>query len=260
MWRCPPTSGTRPTRRRRGLPVFAFTTADDVTSYDVFDVSRLREGGWLVPACTFPPHRQDLSALRVVYRNGFSADVADLLVEELERLLPQLRRQPHPLTRDKGAATGCHHQRLSFGSRRRRLPTAAEPGEPPHRQREEHRHEGERPPDRRPHVPRLAAGAAEQVAYGGGGVGHRVPPDERAQPARHGVGGGEGVGEEADRPDQYLYRLHRLRLAGDRGQVDADPQHREPEQQEQAHRAQGLSPYFLRAPSRVIAASVTRPP
>ncbi len=92
------------------LPVFAFTTADDVTAYDVFDVSRrLREGGWLVPAYTFPPHREDLSVLRVVCRNGFSADMADLLLEQLERLLPDLRRQPHPRTRDKGAATGFHH-------------------------------------------------------------------------------------------------------------------------------------------------------
>ncbi|MCG8966151.1 MULTISPECIES: glutamate decarboxylase [Streptomyces] len=92
------------------LPVFAFTTADDVSAYDVFDVSRrLREGGWLVPAYTFPPHREDLSVLRVVCRNGFSADMADLLLEDLERLLPDLRRQPHPLTHDKGAATGFHH-------------------------------------------------------------------------------------------------------------------------------------------------------
>ncbi|MFB7931235.1 glutamate decarboxylase [Streptomyces sp. NPDC056039] len=92
------------------LPVFAFTTAPDVTSYDVFDVSRrLRESGWLVPAYTFPPHREDLSVLRVVCRNGFSADLAELLTQDLERLLPELRRQPRPLTRDKGAATGFHH-------------------------------------------------------------------------------------------------------------------------------------------------------
>ncbi|WP_329471773.1 glutamate decarboxylase [Streptomyces sp. NBC_01723] len=92
------------------LPVFAFTTADDVTAYDVFDVSRrLRESGWLVPAYTFPPHREDLSVLRVVCRNGFSTDMADLLLADLERLLPELRRQPHPLNRDKGAATGFHH-------------------------------------------------------------------------------------------------------------------------------------------------------
>jgi len=92
------------------LPVFAFTTAPDVTAYDVFDVSRrLREHGWLVPAYTFPANRQDLSVLRIVCRNGFSTDLAALLVEDLTRVLPDLRRQPHPLTHDKEAATGFHH-------------------------------------------------------------------------------------------------------------------------------------------------------
>ncbi|KUL42649.1 glutamate decarboxylase [Streptomyces regalis] len=92
------------------LPVFAFTTQPDVTAYDVFDVSRrLREKGWLVPAYTFPANREDLSVLRVVCRNGFSSDLAELFVEDLGLLLPELRRQPHPLTQDKGAATGFHH-------------------------------------------------------------------------------------------------------------------------------------------------------
>ncbi|MFF3872417.1 glutamate decarboxylase [Streptomyces sp. NPDC001978] len=92
------------------LPVFAFTTAPDVTSYDVFDLSRrLRESGWLVPAYTFPPNREDLSVLRVVCRNGFSADLAELFIEDMSRLIPELHRQPHPLTRDKQAATGFHH-------------------------------------------------------------------------------------------------------------------------------------------------------
>ncbi|MFB6899242.1 glutamate decarboxylase [Streptomyces hydrogenans] len=92
------------------LPVFAFTTASDVTSFDVFDVSRrLRERGWLVPAYTFPAHREDLSVLRIVCRNGFSADLASLLVEDLHRLLPELRAQSGPLIRDKDAATSFHH-------------------------------------------------------------------------------------------------------------------------------------------------------
>ncbi|MFB7938108.1 glutamate decarboxylase [Streptomyces sp. NPDC056049] len=92
------------------LPVFAFTTTPDVTSYDVFDVSRrLRENGWLVPAYTFPANREDLSVLRIVCRNAFSADLAGLLVEDLNRLLPELRSQPAPLTRDKDAATSFHH-------------------------------------------------------------------------------------------------------------------------------------------------------
>ncbi|MEZ7157338.1 glutamate decarboxylase [Streptomyces sp. MAD19A] len=92
------------------LPVFAFTTAPDVTGFDVFDVARrLRETGWLVPAYTFPANRQDLAVLRVVCRNGFSEDLADLFAEDLTRLLPDLRSQSHPLTRDRNAATGFHH-------------------------------------------------------------------------------------------------------------------------------------------------------
>ncbi|MFC9496120.1 glutamate decarboxylase [Streptomyces sp. NPDC056982] len=92
------------------LPVVTFTTAPDVKAYDVFDVSRrLREFGWLVPAYTFPAHRQDLAVLRLVCRNGFSADLAALFIADLRRLLPELHQQPHPLTRDKEAATAFHH-------------------------------------------------------------------------------------------------------------------------------------------------------
>ncbi|GAA1665296.1 glutamate decarboxylase [Streptomyces yatensis] len=80
------------------LPVFAFTTAEGVGTFDVYDVSRrLRERGWLVPAYTFPPNREDLSVLRVVCRNGFSEDLADLFLNDLESLLPDLRSQPAPL-------------------------------------------------------------------------------------------------------------------------------------------------------------------
>ncbi|MEU6219966.1 glutamate decarboxylase [Streptomyces sp. NPDC047022] len=92
------------------LPVFAFTTAEHVKNFDVFDVSRrLREFGWLVPAYTFPANREDLCVLRVVCRNGFSADLAEMFLEDLGRTLPLLHRQPRPLTHDKQAATSFHH-------------------------------------------------------------------------------------------------------------------------------------------------------
>ncbi|GAA4638524.1 glutamate decarboxylase [Actinoallomurus vinaceus] len=91
------------------LPVLAFTTTDEVTEFDVFDVSRrLREFGWLVPAYTFPADRQDLAVLRVVVRNGFSLDLADRLVEDLESLLPWLRKQPRPMMGPEDG-TSFHH-------------------------------------------------------------------------------------------------------------------------------------------------------
>lgn len=89
------------------LPVFAFTTADDVTRFDVFDVSRrLRERGWLVPAYSFPKNREDLAALRVVVRDG-NIDLMDMLVDDITRLVPELERQIEPL--EKEAKETFHH-------------------------------------------------------------------------------------------------------------------------------------------------------
>jgi glutamate decarboxylase len=79
------------------LPVFAFTTADEVEAFDVYDVSRrLRERGWLVPAYAFPKNREDLNVLRVVVRNG-NVDLMDLLFDDLVRLVPELQAQSGPL-------------------------------------------------------------------------------------------------------------------------------------------------------------------
>jgi glutamate decarboxylase len=90
------------------LPVFAFTLGKGVDNYTVFDVSNaLRERGWLVPAYTFPANRTDLAALRVVVRQGFTHDLADLLVHDLKRQLPQLERQAEPV-RD-GSSSAFHH-------------------------------------------------------------------------------------------------------------------------------------------------------
>jgi glutamate decarboxylase len=91
------------------LPVFAFTTAAEVTAFDVFDVSRrLRERGWLVPAYTLPANREDLAVLRIVVRNGFTRDLADLFLADLRRLLPDLHAQPGPLRPGPGG-TAFHH-------------------------------------------------------------------------------------------------------------------------------------------------------
>jgi glutamate decarboxylase len=80
------------------LPVFAFKVRDDVDNFTVFDVSNaMRERGWQVPAYTFPKNREDLAALRVVIRRGFTHDLADLLVADLKRQLPRLQRQPEPV-------------------------------------------------------------------------------------------------------------------------------------------------------------------
>ncbi len=91
------------------LPVFAFTTAPGASAFNVFDVSRrLRERGWTVPAYSFPENRNDLSVLRVVVRNGFTHDLAELFVDDLKRLLPELERQPGPFARPETSSAFRH--------------------------------------------------------------------------------------------------------------------------------------------------------
>ena len=75
------------------LPVFAFELKDPDGYYSVFDLSKfLRQGGWLLPAYTFPANREDVAALRIVVKKGFTRDLADLLVYDFRRALRFLER------------------------------------------------------------------------------------------------------------------------------------------------------------------------
>jgi glutamate decarboxylase len=70
----------------RDLPVFAFRLADPQPAYSVFDLTeRLRSRGWLVPAYTFPENLTDMAVIRVVVRNGFTKDLANLFLSDLNR-------------------------------------------------------------------------------------------------------------------------------------------------------------------------------
>ncbi len=91
------------------LPVFAFKLKDEITNYTVFDVSgAMRERGWQLPAYTFPENRTDLAALRVVVRRGFTHDLADLLVSDLERQLPKLQKLPEPVENAETGSAFAH--------------------------------------------------------------------------------------------------------------------------------------------------------
>ena len=73
------------------IPVFAFRLADHVSGYTVFDVSEaLRLHGWQVPAYTLPANLQDTAVLRMVVRNGFGQDLAQLLARDLRAVTKDL--------------------------------------------------------------------------------------------------------------------------------------------------------------------------
>jgi glutamate decarboxylase len=73
----------------RGIPVFAFRAAGK--PFSVYDVSdALRAKGWLVPAYPMPTGMEDVSVLRIVVKNGFSRDLAHLLLRDLRDVTARL--------------------------------------------------------------------------------------------------------------------------------------------------------------------------
>lgn len=93
------------------IPVFAFAiggAANGSANFSAFDLSdKLRERGWLVPAYTFPKNRTDLAALRIVVKEGFSRDMADMLIADLRTALAYYKSQPAHIPQAGGA--GFHH-------------------------------------------------------------------------------------------------------------------------------------------------------
>jgi glutamate decarboxylase len=83
--------------RGEGIPAFAFRLADGAADYDVYDVSDVLRGrGWIVPAYELPPDLDHMSVLRIVIRNGFSRDMARLLMEDLRRAVKRLEGGGRP--------------------------------------------------------------------------------------------------------------------------------------------------------------------
>jgi glutamate decarboxylase len=76
----------------------------------VFDLSeRLRMRGWQVPAYTFPEAMTDTAVIRIVVRNGFSMDLANLLLADFKRHVTILEH--HPQTQPPPE---IQHRRESF--------------------------------------------------------------------------------------------------------------------------------------------------
>ena len=96
-----------------GIPGLCWKLKDAVSSpftlYDVAD--RLRECGWLVPAYSMPPNREDLVIQRILVRHGFTREMADQLLVEMRNALDHFAEHP-PGTASTlelaGAASNSH--------------------------------------------------------------------------------------------------------------------------------------------------------
>jgi glutamate decarboxylase len=67
------------------LPVFAFRLKSDVNHFTLFDLSdRLRQRGWQVPAYKLPKNLEDQIVMRIVVKENFSRDMADMLLKDIQ--------------------------------------------------------------------------------------------------------------------------------------------------------------------------------
>jgi glutamate decarboxylase len=72
------------------------------------DVSdKLREYGWQVPAYTMPEHAEDVAVLRIVIREGFSQDMACMLLDDIRKAVNYYEDRPGH--KPKGPAPQFNH-------------------------------------------------------------------------------------------------------------------------------------------------------
>ena len=77
-------------------------------NWSLYDLSdRLRDRGWQVPSYRMPADRQDVVIQRAVIRNGFTHDLAGMLVKDIRRHLDWFASQPGFKAASTGA--GFHH-------------------------------------------------------------------------------------------------------------------------------------------------------
>ena len=64
------------------------------TLYDLQD--KLSQHGWMVPAYTLPSKLEDYVVMRVVVRQGFSRDMADMLLGDIKNAITELEKLDYP--------------------------------------------------------------------------------------------------------------------------------------------------------------------
>lgn len=80
------------TSRKNTLPLVAWKVKNNV-DFDAFQLSdKLRQYGWIVPAYTMPKNAEHISVLRIVVREHLSMDLAENLINDIDRAIKELKK------------------------------------------------------------------------------------------------------------------------------------------------------------------------
>ncbi|PPJ34255.1 glutamate decarboxylase [Nocardia nova] len=93
----------------RGISAVSWRLRED-PGFNLYDLSeRLRARGWLIAAYPLPADRQDETIMRAVVRHGFTHDMADLLLADIDRCVDQLKKHPLSTSLTRKEAGGFTH-------------------------------------------------------------------------------------------------------------------------------------------------------
>ena len=74
------------------LPVVTLSVLENA-GFDVYELSaKLRQRGWIVPAYNLPKNAEDIHILRIVVKENFSRDMADILLHDIKLFANELRK------------------------------------------------------------------------------------------------------------------------------------------------------------------------
>ncbi len=94
-----------------GLPGCCWKLKEGIDhGFNLFDLSdKLRSRGWQIASYSLPPDCEDVVIQRVLVRNGFNKDLADLLINDFKRALQYFEKNPVKQRLTEAEAGGHHH-------------------------------------------------------------------------------------------------------------------------------------------------------
>ncbi|GAA5044494.1 glutamate decarboxylase [Nocardia callitridis] len=96
-------------RPERGITAVCWRLRGE-QGFNLYDLSdRLRGRGWLIAAYPLPEGRENETIMRAVIRHGFTHDMADLLLADVQRCVNQLERHPFSTSLTRAESGGFTH-------------------------------------------------------------------------------------------------------------------------------------------------------